>query len=186
MQHLAPCRVAIRFFSTTAFVGLCSLLMAWSLASLFQRVETDTFRFPIAFAVSTLLLFAGSLLVHQALQAVRREQQARFRRAMLLTLAAGTIFMGVQSFALWQIVPAERSASFASLGVAPFVLVLAAIHGMHFLVSILFLSYVTTQALVGRYDHEYHWGVTVCAGFWHALGVAWLAILAVYSIVLIS
>ena len=66
----------------------------------------------------------------------------------------------------------------------PFVAIvmLAALHGMHFVVAVLFLSYVTVRALADRYDHEYYWGVSVAAWFWHALGVVWIGILAVFAI----
>jgi heme/copper-type cytochrome/quinol oxidase subunit 3 len=56
------------------------------------------------------------------------------------------------------------------------------LHGMHFVVALLFLCHITVQAMADRYDHEYYWGVTVCAWFWHALGVAWVAILFVMLI----
>ena len=46
-------------------------------------------------------------------------------------------------------------------------------------VCVLFLCYVTVQALADRYDHEYYWGVSICAWFWHALGIAWVALLFV-------
>jgi len=42
--------------------------------------------------------------------------------------------------------------------------------------------YVTVQALADRYDHEYYWGVTLCAWFWHALGLVWCVILATMGI----
>jgi cytochrome c oxidase subunit III len=46
----------------------------------------------------------------------------------------------------------------------------------------LFLVFVTVQGFADRYDHEYYWGVLVCACFWHALGIVWLAILFVLVI----
>ena len=94
----------------------------------------------------------------------------------------GSLFLGVQSFGLWTLMPHDRTAQTAQAGVTTFVLMLAALHALHFVVAVLFLSYVTVQALADRYDHEYHWGVTVCAWFWHALGVVWLAILLIFAI----
>ena len=62
-------------------------------------------------------------------------------------------------------------------------MVIAALHGMHFVIALLFLSYVTVQAFADRYDHEYFFGVTVCSWFWHLLAVVWCAILVVMMIV---
>jgi hypothetical protein len=41
---------------------------------------------------------------------------------------------------------------------------------------------VTLGALADRYDHEYFWGVSLCAWFWHALGIVWVCILIVFVI----
>ena len=51
-----------------------------------------------------------------------------------------------------------------------------------FVVATLFLSLVAVRTFADRYDHEYYWGVSVVAWFWHALGIVWLAILAVFAI----
>jgi cytochrome c oxidase subunit III len=42
--------------------------------------------------------------------------------------------------------------------------------------------WVTLSALSDRYDHEYYWGVKICALFWHALGIVWLVILMAFLI----
>jgi heme/copper-type cytochrome/quinol oxidase subunit 3 len=51
------------------------------------------------------------------------------------------------------------------------------------LIALMVLSYVTLQGLSDRYDHEYSFGVALCAWFWHALGIAWIFILGAYGIV---
>jgi heme/copper-type cytochrome/quinol oxidase subunit 3 len=101
-----------------------------------------------------------------------------------MALVTGTLFMGVQAYGLWTLLPAERAADQASLGVTPFVLMLSALHALHLSVAVLFLSFVATRAQADRYDHEYYWGVSVCAYFWYALGIAWLFILAIFAIAL--
>ena len=93
-------------------------------------------------------------------------------------LTAGTMFVGVQTFALATLIR-QQPPSDVETGAAAFAAVFATLHGIHFVVALLFLCYVTVQALADRYDHEYYWGVTVCAYFWHALGIAWVAILFV-------
>ena len=97
------------------------------------------------------------------------------------TLAAGTLFVGIQSFGLWCLIMQQRPED-ASTGVNAFIVMLAALHGLHFVVALMFLSYVTIKGFAARYDHEYYWGVQICTWFWHALGVIWLAILGVFLI----
>ena len=138
-------------------------------------------RFPPAFGVSSALLLVGSVALHQALQAVRIEKPARFRRALLVALGSGTLFVGIQSFGLWCLVR-QQSPNNASTGVNAFMVMLAGLHGLHFTVALMFLSYVTIKGFAARYDHEYFWGVQICTWFWHALGVIWLAILGVFLI----
>lgn len=183
-RPVSSSRQAVQFFVLSLLVigiaaGIAELLM-----HLWGRTDPQGFKFPAAFAISTPLLAYGSINLSRALMAVRRERQRILRQSVVRALVTGAVFMGMQTFALWSILPPERSADSASAGVAPFVLMLAALHGLHFLVATLFLSFVTTRVFANRYDHEYHWGVTVCAWFWHALGIVWLAILTVYIIVL--
>lgn len=140
-------------------------------------------RFSIAFGVSTCLLFSGSGCMFMAVAAVRRERQREFRGWLKMALIAGTLFAGVQTYALTCLMRRQPAEDVEAGAAAAFVAVFAAMHGMHFVIAMLFLSYVTVQAMADRYDHEYFWGVTVCAWFWHALGIAWLAILSVMLIV---
>ena len=178
-------RQALKFFVTASLVVLASGLILALLASLFGRpVHTDQFWFPPAFAVTSALLVAGSVALQRAIGFVRREQQRPFRSWLATGLACGTLFLGIQMYGLWTLLPGERVAADAALGVTPFVLMLAALHAVHLSVAVLFLVFVLLQALADRYDHEYYWGVRVCACFWHGLGVVWLFILAIFGIAL--
>jgi heme/copper-type cytochrome/quinol oxidase subunit 3 len=178
-------RQAREFFFAALGVLTGAGALAWLLMRLFGRPAiTGELWFPPAFAVSSLLLLAGSVSLQRAVRFVQRERQGQFRAWLLVGLATGTAFMGVQTWGLWSLFPAEREAGEASLGVTPFVLMLALLHGLHFFVAVLFLTFVATRAFADRYDHEYHWGVTCAAYFWHALGAAWLLILAIFAIAL--
>ena len=181
-RPLTRAEAAVRTFALGATAALGAGCLARLLMALLGRPRPETFQFPAMFAVTTLLLLVGSARMSAAVRAVRREKQSLLRVRLLQALVVGCLFMGTQTYALWTILPPERSEQAASTGVAPFVVMLAALHGLHFLVATLFVSYVTVQAQAGRYDHEYYWGVTVCAWFWHGLGIVWIAILAVYSI----
>jgi heme/copper-type cytochrome/quinol oxidase subunit 3 len=142
----------------------------------------DTLQFPMAFGISTLLLFAGSVAMRRAETFVKLERQAEFRWWLKFAAGCSALFMGVQSYGLLWMMPATKTAAGTSLGVRPLVMTLAGLHAMHFFVATLFISVVLSRSIADRYDHEYHWGVTVCAWFWHLLGIAWMAILAVFAI----
>ena len=135
----------------------------------------------IAFAVSTTLLFICSVTLQNAHRQVKRERQRHFRISLLIGLAAGTLFIAVQSFGLWSLLHIQDPLK-AQTGSEAFVLVFAISHALHLSIALLFLTYVTMKAFADRYDHEYYWVITACACFWHFLGLAWLFILGVFTI----
>lgn len=178
-------RIALLFALISAAMLSFSAAVCWGLARTFGKTSASgELLFPWAFGISTLLLALGSATLHRAWRAVRLERQRRFRNGLGLALLWGGLFMGVQTYGLWTLFPDEREASSASLGVTAFVLTLAALHGLHFFVTTLFVCFVAARSAANRYDHEYHWGVTVCLWLWHALGIVWLAILAIFAIAL--
>ncbi len=173
---------ALRFFAASAALLFVALALSSALRALVPADDRhEPTRFHPAFAASTLLLFGGSMTLSRAVAFVKRERQKPFRRSLRGALVCGTLFVGIQTFALSQLIR-QQSAEEASTGAGAFVAVVATLHAMHFVVALLCLVYVTLQAFADRYDHEYYWGVTVCAWFWHALGVVWCAVLAVMAI----
>lgn len=169
-------------FGVSSLVTLIAAGIAQVLISMGDGGGSDrTIGLPAAFWGTSILLLIGSALLHRAVEFVRREQQARFRRSLVAALITGTGFVGVQSFGVWCLLRYQQPAD-AETGAASFILVFVVLHALHFTVAMMFLVYVTLKGIAERYDHEYYWGVTVCAWFWHVLGIAWVAILAVLVI----
>jgi heme/copper-type cytochrome/quinol oxidase subunit 3 len=104
----------------------------------------------------------------------------------LLSLAFASAFVAVQGYGLWAIDKGARNPAASQLGVHGFVIMLTALHGMHFIVAQSILLWVTLSAFADRYDHEYFWGVTFAKWFWHALGIIWVGILFVFTIAFIA
>jgi heme/copper-type cytochrome/quinol oxidase subunit 3 len=59
-----------------------------------------------------------------------------------------------------------------------FVLIL--LHGLHFMAGMIALTIVTIRGWKGRYDHEYHGGVRMCALYWRFLDVVWIAMFGTF------
>lgn len=173
---------AVRFF---LLAGSLLAVAAFLALTLLKLVPADRSpqpnRFSLAFVLSTCLLLSGSACMSKALQAVKRERQTRFRNWLKLTLATGTLFVIIQTFALTSLIRRQPPED-VETGAAAFVAVFVFLHGVHFVIAFLFLSYIAVQAFADRYDHEYYWGVTFCSWFWHALGTVWMAILVVMFI----
>ena len=172
-------RLARRFFIAALGCLAVAAIIFWLLSKLFGKAQGLA---SPGFAISTLLLWCGSLQVHRALHWVSLERQREFRRSLTIALTLGLVFTGVQSYVLWSILPTteeQRTNGAAELGSTAFFLMFGCLHALHFVIAILFLLFVTLRAYEDRYDHEYHWGVTLCTWFWHALGIVWMAILVV-------
>lgn len=175
--------MARRFFLATIAQACVCLLITWALVSALQPPPpSERLRLPTAFVFGTLFLVLGSGFLHQGLNNVKRERQGSFRRSLLLALAFAVLFVGVQSFGLLGFMKGTRDYQNPQTNTHGFVFMFAALHAMHFLVAQSVLLWVTLAAFYDRYDHEYYFGVTFAAWFWHALGIVWLAILCVFSI----
>jgi heme/copper-type cytochrome/quinol oxidase subunit 3 len=176
-------REANRVLGIVLLLAAASVVISLSCLAIFGLPERqDRLQFPGAFVVSSVLLLLGSASMNRAVANVQAERQRDFRRWLMWAAAIASLFMGIQSYGLMAMPSLTDSPEQTSLAVRPFVMVLAGLHAMHFSVATLCISVVLARSIADRYDHEYHWGVTVCAWFWHVLGIAWMAILAVFAI----
>jgi len=175
-------QAAVRFFATALGVLAVAALVALLAFVVLGPPSGQGRLFPPAFLVSSLLLAAVSVSLSRAVRYVRIERQRPFRRWLVTALLLGAGFLGIQSYGVAWMMPLDRTAQAAETGVTAFVLALTTMHAMHVIVAALFLSLVTVRSFADRYDHEYDWGVSVCAWLWHALGLIWLGILVVFAI----
>lgn len=175
--------IARRFFGATILQAAVCIGFAVMLAAVIgSSPPSDRLRLPTAFKFGTVFLAIGSWFLHISRGHVQREQQQPFRRSLLLALIFAVLFVGVQTFGLWDFVKGTTDVENPQMNTHGFVFMFTALHAMHFLVAQSVLLWVTLSAFQDRYDHEYYFGVTFAAWFWHALGIAWIGILCVFSI----
>ena len=183
LTGITPSQMAVRFFLVAAGAYAVAGGLAAGLIGLHHGPSRDdALTLPPAFLASTLLPWTTSIALMRAVAHVRIERQRAFRHNLLAALASGVLFLGMQSFGMWCLLANERIHRASAANEHAFTFMFTALHGLHVTVAMLFLSFVAVQALADRYDHEYHWGVSLCGWFWHALGAVWLAILAVFVI----
>jgi len=174
--------LAVRFILTSAMLYALAGGVAWLLVRFLPAPRPTTeATLPRVFWITTGLLIAGSGALHRAVHFVRREKQLPFRRSLVAALLCGTLFCGIQTYGLRCLARHQNPAE-VETGANAFLTAISALHGMHFTLALLFLTWVTLNALIDRYDHEYFWGVSLCAWFWHALGAVWGLILIVFLI----
>jgi cytochrome c oxidase subunit 3 len=178
----APSRMAVRFILVSAGVyALCLSLAAALIHLIPPHLDPERVVFPPAFWFTTVLLAVGSGSLQYGVACVRRERQTPFRRSLVIALVAGTLFVGIQTYGL-QCLIRNQVPDEVQTGANAFLVMLGVLHAMHFSLALLFLVWVTLSALADRYDHEYSWGVSLCAWFWHGLGIVWLLILVIFAI----
>jgi cytochrome c oxidase subunit 3 len=174
--------MAVRFIVVSAIVyAACLSLAAALIHFLPPHINPGRVVFPAAFWFTTALLAIGSGSLQYGVSCVQRERQTPFRRSLLVALVAGTLFVGIQTYGL-QCLIRNQLPDEVQTGANAFIVVIGALHAIHFSLALLFLVWVALSALADRYDHEYSWGVTLCAWFWHGLGIIWLGILAILAI----
>ncbi|MDZ4687577.1 MAG: cytochrome c oxidase subunit 3 [Planctomycetaceae bacterium] len=172
---------AVRFFLVSVGVFALALLVGRWLIVAWPPTLWPGVRFPPAFLASTVAVLCGSVFLSRALGYVRRERQLEFRRQLLSALIAGGLFVAIQMSAINWLVQRQPPGDMQT-GSMAYVAVAAALHALHFVVAMLCLIFVLLRAHADRYDHEYYWGVFVCAWFWHALSIIWIVVLTVMAI----
>lgn len=182
--------LALHFFLLSGAVFAAAFAGGWGLIQLAGESPAGEFHFPVAFWISSISLLTGSIALQRSIYFVQNERLRPFRSHLLAALVAGTLFVAFQIFGMWVLLRSQESGlAFSAadpsvtLGVKPYVFVATFLHAMHFVLALLFLVYVALNGVTGRYDHEYYWGVCVCAWFWHGLGIVWAMILCVFAIV---
>lgn len=75
-----------------------------------------------------------------------------------------------------------RNRPVATLRLEGLLFVLILLHALHFVAGMIALTVVTRRGLAGRYDHEYHGGVRMCALYWRFLDVVWIALFGTFLI----
>ena len=96
--------LARRFFVLSSGLLAATVLIAMAGIPWLGHAPSDRSVMPIAFWISTAFLFAGSVTLQRAAWLVRVQQLKSFRRWLVISLTAGTMFVGVQICGLWRLV----------------------------------------------------------------------------------
>ncbi len=127
---------------------------------------------------NTLLLCAsaGSMLLAQL--AVRRGDPAGLKMHLLVTLAVGCTFLGVQVYEFYRLL---RIVPFAGNVFGSVFYTLTGLHGLHVLGGVGLLAGVLRRAARGKYGRNRATGVTLSALYWYFVVVVWVFLfLALY------
>lgn len=133
------------------------------------------FNLPAMFYVSTAIIILSSVTMFWAQQAVKKNNLAAVKQAMIITLLLGVGFC-LSQIQAWKelyshgIVFSGKHSSIAG-GI---LYVITSMHFLHIVAGILALLVTWINALRSKYTPQNHLGLSLCGIFWHFLDILWV------------
>lgn len=161
--------------------GIVSLIMGfagWTSAYIVSSSREDwlqDFDLPAAFFVSTLIIIFSSFTYHFAKNAESSGANRRSTILLLITLALGILFIGIQFYGFSELI--ARGYYFTgptSTITMSYIFLIAMVHIVHVIAGLISLSVVTYNQHKGKYREGNLLGMELGITFWHFLGGLWL------------
>lgn len=173
-MNLAMASIAAVFVaSVVAYLVTRETLQIW------QRVETNL---PWGIYVNTVLLLGASVAFQGALSAVRKNRETALKQRLWLGGAFAVAFLVGQVFNWFDIIRLNPDMETRLLSLFTFYM-LTGVHAVHVLGGFVPLAMVLQRANAREYSSSRHDGVRFCVQYWHFLGVMWLGLLLVMTLV---
>lgn len=161
--------------------GIISLCMTFAgltsayIVSMERRDWLDTYDFPQALIISTVLIVLSSLTIHLAKDAIIKGKNSLGTVLLLVTLALGVGFVVSQfaGFAAFQ----EQGFYFTGASsniTTTFLFLIIAVHIAHVIAGFIALITVIINHLRGKYTAGRHLGLSLGVTFWHFLDILWV------------
>ena len=144
-----------------------------------RGVETlDPWSLPL---LNTVILLLSGTTVTWAHHALQIGDRAGARLGLIVTVALGVLFTGVQAYEYYHIVHENLffNDEAAGSGLYGSIFFMATgFHGFHVLVGTLFLAVCLLRLLAGQLTPQKHFGFEAAAWYWHFVDVVWLFLFA--------
>ena len=126
--------------------------------------------------LNTIILVSSGVRVTWAHHALIEGQYTQITQGMLITVALGFYFTGLQALEYY-----EARFSFAEGVYGSTFFIATGFHGLHVIIGRLFLIVCLVRHLRGAYRANHHFGFEAAAWYWHFVDVVWLFLyLALY------
>lgn len=158
---------------------LCSMSVLFTATIIgfwFTRLNATNFRapglpdLPGGLALSTLLIALTSLCILQAQLGIKKNQLDAVKRWLWSAGALAALFLLTQTANWFSMRPPNDA---PSLYLSTFYL-LTGVHALHVIGGFVPLGFVVHHASKRQYSSSRHEGLSLCAQYWHYLGVIWL------------
>lgn len=162
--------------------GLASYIIIRQQAFIPIQQSYQSLRLPPILWASTGLLIINSIFLERACWFVRRQLLEQFQQNLKYAALISGLFLVLQAKGMADLLMVHFSMFDGSTKIYGMSFTLAFIHALHVIGGMAFLGYVIVGAQRQRYDHERHWAVNHCAGYWHFLDIVWIAMLLTFTI----
>ncbi len=161
--------------------GIISLCMTFAgltsayIVSMERRDWLETYDFPQALIISTVLIVISSVTIHFAKNAIISNKKSLGTALLLITFLLGLGFVASQfaGFASFQ----EQGFYFTGASsniTTTFLFLIIAVHIAHVIAGFIALLVVIVNHLRGKYTAESHLGLSLGVTFWHFLDILWV------------
>jgi cytochrome c oxidase subunit 3 len=164
-------------------VLLCSMSVLFAATIIgfwFTRVNAEQFRapglpdLPGGLLLSTLLIAFTSLTIWQAQRSIQANALEAVKRWLSAAGALALLFLLTQTANWFSMRPPSDA---PSLYLSTFYL-LTGVHALHVIGGLVPLGLVMYHATSRKYSSSSHEGLSLCAQYWHYLGVVWLILVS--------
>ena len=142
----------------------------------------DMLNIPLT-ALNTFVLLTSSFTVVLALQYVQRNEQFKFKLALIITLLFGSFFVGVQAYEYYELI-AHEGLDMTSLFGASF-FTLTGFHGAHVVIGLIWLVILLFKAfgVMGGFSKKDNMGIELFGLYWHFVDIVWLLLFSLVYLI---
>ena len=141
----------------------------------------DLFGYNVLTTILAFILLTSSLTMVLALDAVRSNNQKKFRFWLGATIFCGVCFLGGQVYEFNHIIHEGYTLRNSMFGSTFFTL--TGFHGTHVLVGVGWLVSLWISSLKGRYDAGNYMAVELAGLYWHFVDLVWVAVFTIVYLI---
>ena len=138
----------------------------------------------ILIAIMTFVLITSSGTMALAVNYGYRRDRAKTAVLLVITALLGATFVGMQAFEWTKLIVDEGVRPWSNpMGAAQFgscFFMITGFHGAHVTGGVIYLTYVATGVINGRYEKKGYDIVEICGLYWHFVDLVWVFIFAFF------
>ncbi len=132
-------------------------------------------------AFNTFLLICTSFTMVMALNCIQKGDQAGLKKFLVLTMAGGVVFLGIQVYEYSHFIMADFLPS-TSIYAAIFY-VTTCFHGLHVLSGVIYIGCILRMAGLNAYSANNWDHVEILGLFWHFVDLVWILVFTVIYLI---